>query len=145
MAFFGLKTYFKKFFWGYFYPPTLPKQKNRAKRAFKWVFIGAGIKSPPPSWCPFQRPHLVGLSSFSYVKPCLDFLLSFNVIMDSIFFFLAMWEWPTGRVNERKKICCCILLPLTLISSTIFLFGSRFAIAVLLTTIHWQISYNWLH
>ena len=37
-------------------------QKNWAKKAFKWVFIGAGIKSPPlPSWCPFQRPLLVGL------------------------------------------------------------------------------------
>ena len=55
MAFFGQKTYFKKFFWGYFYPPALPMQKNWAKKAFKLVFIGAGIKSP------FQRPLLVGL------------------------------------------------------------------------------------
>ena len=47
MELFGLKTHLIKIFLGYFYPPTLPMQKNRAKRAFKWVFIGAGFKSPP--------------------------------------------------------------------------------------------------
>ena len=39
MVLFGLKTHSKKFFLGYFYPPTLPMQKNWAKRASKWVFI----------------------------------------------------------------------------------------------------------
>ena len=61
MAFFGLKTYFKKFFLGYFCPPIKVMWKNRAKRASKWVFIGGGFKSPPPNRCQFQRPLMVGL------------------------------------------------------------------------------------
>ena len=48
MVLFGLKTYFKKFFLGYFHPPTLPTQKNRVKMVPKQVFTRAGIKSPPP-------------------------------------------------------------------------------------------------
>ena len=68
MGFFWLKIYFKNFFWGYFYPPTLPMQKNRARRAFRWVFIGVGIKSPPPpSWSPFQRPLLFGLTILNII------------------------------------------------------------------------------
>ena len=47
MVLFGLKTHFKKIFLGYFYPPTLPMQKNWVKMVPKQVFIGAG-KSPPP-------------------------------------------------------------------------------------------------
>ena len=48
MVLFGLKTHFKKFFLGYFYPPTPPMQKNRVKMVPKQVFTRAGIKSPPP-------------------------------------------------------------------------------------------------
>ena len=48
MVLFGLKTYFKKFFLGYFHPPTLPTQKNWVKMVPKQVFTRAGIKSPPP-------------------------------------------------------------------------------------------------
>ena len=48
MVLFGLKTHFKKIFLGYFYPPTLPMQKNRVKMVPKQVFTRAGIKSPPP-------------------------------------------------------------------------------------------------
>ena len=58
MAFFGLKTYFKKIFLGYFCPPIKVMWKNRAKRASKWVFI----KVPPPNRCQFQRPLMVGLT-----------------------------------------------------------------------------------
>ena len=36
------------------------------------VFTGVGFKSPPPSWCPFQRPLLVGLRD--YLKIALKFL-----------------------------------------------------------------------
>ena len=62
MAFFGLKTYFKKIFLGYFCPPIKVMWKNRAKKASKWVFIGGGFKSPPPNWCQFQRVLMVGLT-----------------------------------------------------------------------------------
>ena len=48
MVLFGLKTHSKKIFLGYFYPPTLPMQKNRVKMVPKQVFTGAGFKSPPP-------------------------------------------------------------------------------------------------
>ena len=40
MVLFGLKTYFKKIFLGYFYPPTLPMQNNRVKMVPKYVFTG---------------------------------------------------------------------------------------------------------
>ena len=57
MVLFGLKTYFKKFFLGYFHPPTLPTQKNWGKMVPKQVFTRAGIKSPPPpTWCPLEAP-----------------------------------------------------------------------------------------
>ena len=59
MVLFGLKTHFEKIFLGYFYPPTLPMQKNWVKIVPKQVFTGAGFKSPP-SRCPFQRPFFVG-------------------------------------------------------------------------------------
>ena len=69
MVLFGLKTHFKKIFLGYFYPPTLPMQKNRVKMVPKQVFTRAGIKSPPPpTRCPFQRPLLVGLKE-TYFLP----------------------------------------------------------------------------
>ena len=42
MVLFGLKTYFKKFFLGYFHPPTLPMQKNRVKMVPKQVFTRGG-------------------------------------------------------------------------------------------------------
>ena len=44
---FGLKTYFKKNFLGYFCPPIKVMWKNWVKRASKFVFIGVGFKSPP--------------------------------------------------------------------------------------------------
>ena len=47
MVLFGLKTYFKIFFLGYFYPPTLSMQKNQVKMVHKQVFTGTGFKSPP--------------------------------------------------------------------------------------------------
>ena len=46
MVFFGLKTHFKKIFLGYFYPPTLPMQKNRVKMVPKQVFIGGALTPP---------------------------------------------------------------------------------------------------
>ena len=60
MVLFGLKTHFKKFFLGYFYPLTLPMQKNLVKMVPKQVIQG-GFKSPHPTHCQFQRPLLVGL------------------------------------------------------------------------------------
>ena len=48
MVLFGLKTHFKKFFLGYFYPPTLPMQKNWVKMVPKQVFTGGALKAPPP-------------------------------------------------------------------------------------------------
>ena len=47
MAFFGLKTYFKNFFLGYFCPPIKVVSKNWVKMASKLVFIGAGRICPP--------------------------------------------------------------------------------------------------
>ena len=47
MVLFGLKTHFKIFFLGYFYPPTLSMPKNWVKIVPKQVFRGAGIKRPP--------------------------------------------------------------------------------------------------
>ena len=82
MILFGLKTHFKKNSLGYFYPPTLPMQKNWVKMVPKQVFTRAGIKSPPPTRCPFLRPLLVGLKSFSHrveVKCCVCSLLNYRV------------------------------------------------------------------
>ena len=44
---FGLKTHFEKIFLGYFYPPTLPMQKNRVKMVPKQVFTGGGALKAP--------------------------------------------------------------------------------------------------
>ena len=49
MVLFDLKTHFKKFFLGYFYPSTLPKQKNRVEMVPKQVFTRGGLKPPPPT------------------------------------------------------------------------------------------------
>ena len=49
MILFGLKTNFKKNFLGYFYFPTLPKQKNEVKMVPKQVFTGGGALKAPPS------------------------------------------------------------------------------------------------
>ena len=46
MAFLGLKTYLKKIFLGYFYPPTLPMQKNQVKMVPKQVFTWGGLLKP---------------------------------------------------------------------------------------------------
>ena len=58
---FGLKTHSKKIFLGYFYPPTLPMQRNRVKIVPKQVFTGGALKASPPTQCQFQRPLLVWL------------------------------------------------------------------------------------
>ena len=47
MAFFGLKSYFKKIFLGYFCLPIKVMSKNWVKMASKLVFIGAGRICPP--------------------------------------------------------------------------------------------------
>ena len=60
MAHFCLKTHFEKISLGYFYPLTLPMQKNRVKMVPKLVFTG-GVLKAPPTRCQFQRPLLVGL------------------------------------------------------------------------------------
>ena len=44
---FGVKTYFKKIFLGYFCPPIKVMWINWAKRASKWVLIGGALKAPP--------------------------------------------------------------------------------------------------
>ena len=49
MVLFGLKTHFKKFFLGYFYPPTLPMQKSRVKMVPKGYCqppVGGGASAP---------------------------------------------------------------------------------------------------
>ena len=53
MAFFGLKTYFKKNFLGYFCPPIKVLSTIWVKMAFKLVFIGVGRICPPPP----PQPH----------------------------------------------------------------------------------------
>ena len=66
MAFFGLKTYFKKFSLGYFCPPIKVMSKNWVKMASKLVFIGGGAESAPPSpWDAFQMLPLVGLKAYA--------------------------------------------------------------------------------
>ena len=66
MAFFGLKTYFKNFFLGYFCPPIKVMSKNWVKMASKMVFIGGGAESAPPAtWDAFQMLPLVGLMLYS--------------------------------------------------------------------------------
>ena len=60
MVLFGLKTHLKKIFLGYFYPPTLPVQKNWVRKVPKQVFT---------TQCRFQRSQLVGLKEIeSQVK-----------------------------------------------------------------------------
>ena len=51
MAIFGLKTYFKKFFLGYYCPPIKVMSKN-------WVKIASKLVA---SWDAFQMLPLVGL------------------------------------------------------------------------------------
>ena len=48
MVLFGLKTHFEKNFKGYFYPPTLPMQKNQVEMVPKQIFTGEAFKAPPP-------------------------------------------------------------------------------------------------
>ena len=48
MVLFGSKAHSKKFFLGYFYPPTLSMQKYWVKMVPKQVFTGVGFQSPSP-------------------------------------------------------------------------------------------------
>ena len=63
-----LKSYFKKNFLGYFYPPNLPMQKIGSKWSLNRFLRGGALKAPPPTRCQFQRPLLVGLTVQSTIK-----------------------------------------------------------------------------
>jgi len=57
MAFFGLKTYFKKIFLGYFCPPIKVMSKS-------WVKIASKLVSAGGTWDAFQMLPLVGFVKF---------------------------------------------------------------------------------
>ena len=90
MAFFGLKTYFKNFFLGYFCPPIKVMWKNWANRASKWVFIGGALKAPTPYFM------LIPEAPYGRVKQ--NFLLGF-------FFYLSL------NSIGMKEITFVILTP----------------------------------
>ena len=72
MVLLGLKTHFKKFFLGYFYPQTLPMQKIESKWSLNRFLQ-----------CPFQRPLLVGLMLQILPKLTVYCLLRFDILKHS--------------------------------------------------------------
>ena len=101
MAFFGLKTYFKNFFLGYFCPPIKVMSKNWVKMASKLVFIGAGRICPPPAtWDAFQRLPLVGLNIITW------FIWIFSIFnLSFIFQNLHLFQTQDHRKLIRLKVC----------------------------------------
>ena len=125
IAFLGLKTYFKKNFLGYFYPPTLPMQINRAKRASKWVF-----KAPPLLNRNDAKSHynlhlngkihlqniIVGLiwiasTNFQIVPKCSKNSMLYSVPKLSVqrFVYVNYFAKSDNNVHTNKDWILCIL------------------------------------
>ena len=113
MVLFGLKTHFEKIFLGYFYPPTLPMQKNRVKIVPKQVFTRGGFKSPPPysmsipeapscrvNYPSFQNMKSGEINTYMYFSSL--FLQNVRIFQKALQFIkcLSIKYWFTG-VNTK--------------------------------------------